>query len=60
MKDKNSKSTNITTYWTPLFNSSGSLFGAVGLFSDNSRHGNCMPNLLTKGYLKASYVLVLD
>ena len=60
MRDYNSLTTNVSTYWAPLLNSSGDLFGAVGLFTDNSRHSNCMPDLLTTGYMKTSYMMVLD
>ena len=50
MRDYNSQTTFITTYWAPIYNSEGILFGTIGVFADNSRQGNCMPDVFTAGH----------
>jgi hypothetical protein len=61
MKDINSKTTNVTTYWTPLRDpQSGTLFGAVGLFKDYKRFENCMPQSYTEAYFAPTYMMIID
>jgi hypothetical protein len=62
MRDYSLASRNITTFWTPLKDSSqdGSVYGAIGLQVAFERNWNCMPDLLTKEYAAPSYMLVLD
>ena len=61
MKDLNSITTNITTYWAPLRDpSTGTLMGAIGLFSDYNRFTNCMPIRFRKGYFAPTYMMMFD
>jgi hypothetical protein len=60
MRDYNSRSTLINTYWTPIYNSKGMLFGTIGVFVDDSRQGNCMPDVFNAGYFKPSFTMVLN
>ena len=61
IKDWNSVTANITTYWAPMNDpETGALFGAIGLQSDLSRTFNCMPDFLTEEYAAPSYMIVMD
>jgi hypothetical protein len=60
VKDFQSSSTNVTTFWTPLKTpDEGLLYGAIGLQSDLNRNLNCLSDLETS-FAAPSYIMVLD